>query len=51
MSAPLEMPQSDPFPDPNVLNVVRPEDEFGQAPRWVVPDQAPVSRFEAGDSR
>ena len=49
MSAPLELPQSDPLPDQNVLNVIRPDDAYGATPRWVVPDQEPVSRFTAGE--
>jgi hypothetical protein len=47
---PLEPPQSDPLPELNALNVVKPEDAYGATPRWVVLDQEPVSRFVGGDA-
>jgi hypothetical protein len=49
--ASLEPSPWDPFPDEDVVNLVRPDDAFGATPRWTVLDQEPVSRFEAGDLR
>jgi hypothetical protein len=51
MPASLEPPQTDLVLVDKIINVVRPDDAFGATPRWVALDQAPVSRFEEGDSR
>lgn len=37
--------------DEQTINIIRPGDAFGATPRWVVPDQEPVSRFEGGVER